>query len=146
MPLDGIGDFLPRFAVFNPHLHLTIKIGDDGPVTFEPTDPAWQRWRASNPPPIHWYDANRFGRLIASTIHADRSTGKRVRYLRDFVGQFRGLSSTGKRKLVLGSLAVRAGATMEAWLGADGQPISSRIQALHTAMLGESKRPKAADL
>ena len=99
-----------------------------------------------NAPPIHWYDADRFGRLIASTIHADRSAGKRVRYLRDFVGQFRGLSSTSKRKLVLGSLALPTGATMEAMLDANGQPITSRIQALHTAMLGESKRPKASDL
>ena len=46
MPLDGIRDFLPRFAVFNPHLHLTITIGNNEPATFEPTDPAWQRWRA----------------------------------------------------------------------------------------------------
>ena len=35
---------------------------------------------------------------------------------------------------------------MEALLDDAGQPISRRIQALHTAMLGESKRPKASDL
>src|SRR5262245_46826387 len=60
--------------------------------------------------------------------------------------QFRGLSSTGKRKVILGALDVPIGATMEALLDSDGQPVTDRIATLRRAMLGEARAPKASEL
>ena len=144
--LDEIGRFLPRFAAFNPHLHLTVRIGDDDPLIFRPSDPAWSRWRPSEPLPAHWFTTERFAQLVGATIHKDRTAGQPVRFVRDFVGQFRGLSSTTKRKAVLGSLGLLRAARLDALLTADGEPDLGRIALLHMAMCDESRPPKPAAL
>jgi hypothetical protein len=49
--------------------------------------------------PAHWYTAERLENLIASYVAAER-TGERVRTVREFVSEFRGLSGTAKQKQV----------------------------------------------
>ena len=144
--LDEIGRFLPRFAAFNPHLHLTVRIGDDDPQIFWPSDPAWSRWRPSEPLPAHWFTTERFAQLVGATIHKDRTAGQPARFVRDFVGQFRGLSSTTKRKAVLGGLGLLRAARLDALLTADGEPDLGRIALLHMSMCDESRPPKPAAL
>src|SRR4051812_38912095 len=65
---------LYKFATFNPHLHLAARVCGKAEV-HEPTDTAWRRWRPSEPAPAHWYDLDRFERLVAATIHRDRQLG-----------------------------------------------------------------------
>ena len=55
--LQPIRELLYRFAAFNPHLHLTARVGADAEV-WEPTNPAWQRWRPCDPAPAQWYDVS----------------------------------------------------------------------------------------
>jgi hypothetical protein len=101
------GRFLPlavSYLGLNPHLAITADWwnGDRLVDWTTPTNPAWEKWRPSDPIPIHWYTAERLQRYIAACVNRDMEHGVRVRSVRDFVGDFRGLSSTVKRSAVLG--------------------------------------------
>jgi DNA topoisomerase VI subunit B len=94
------------FIVFNPHLAITFDWDGQRLVDWGPTDRNWQKWRPSDPTPAHWYNADQLQRLIAAQVNRDRESGKRVRLVRDFVGEFRGLSGTAKRKTVLDEIGL----------------------------------------
>jgi DNA topoisomerase VI subunit B len=132
---------LYKFATFNPHLHLTARI--NGEKVYEPTDTAWRRWRPSEPAPAHWYDLDRFERLVAATIHRDRQLG-RVRTVRELVAGFRGLSGTAKQKAVLAALGM-ARTSLED-LVVDHRLDRDRLERLLEAMQAESRAVKAAAL
>ena len=112
--------------------------------TWEPTDPTWSRWRPSDPPPPQWYDLERFERLVAAMVHADRRRG-RVRTVRELVAGFRGLSSTGKQRSILIELGF-ARASLEELVGDDGALDRGLLERLLGAMRAESKAPKAEAL
>lgn len=61
-----------------------------------PTDPGWRKWRPNMPTSPHWYDAARLFRLIAATVAYAEDHRQPCPSLRDFVRDFRGLSSTVK--------------------------------------------------
>src|SRR4051794_22088015 len=137
---------LYKFATFNPHLHLTVQIGDgigSESRTYEPTDTAWQRWRPSEPAPAHWYDLGRFERLVAATIHHDRQLG-RARTVRELVAGFRGLSGTAKQKAVLAAVDM-ARPSLEA-LVVDHGLDRDRLDRLLKAMQAATREVKAAAL
>ena len=91
--LSLLGDY----AWLNPHLHLSGEWVDDPNRTFAvPTDPEWRKWRPNMPTSPHWYDAPRLFRLIAATVAHAEDTRQPCPSLRDFVRDFRGLSSTVK--------------------------------------------------
>ena len=64
------------------------------------TDPAWSKWRPSDPTSPHWYTPARLERLIAAYVGHDQDSG-RERMVREFVSEFRGLSGSAKQKAVL---------------------------------------------
>ena len=92
--------FLPlaeAYGWFNPHLNLNLSLilpADDEPMSWVATDPDWSKWRPSQPTSPHWYDPPCLNRLMAAEIaHAiDHRTA--CPSVRDFIGQFRGLSGT----------------------------------------------------
>jgi len=87
------------YTRLNPHLDLTVNWLDsalDEVVVIKPTTDAWAKWKPSDPTSPHWYTQERLERLIAGYII--RQPTKTVR---EFVAEFRGLSSTGKQKAVL---------------------------------------------
>ena len=57
----------------------------------------------SDPTSAHWYNVERFENLMASYVAAENDGG-RARTVREFVSEFRGLSSTVKQKKVTGQL------------------------------------------
>jgi hypothetical protein len=65
-----------------------------------PTDPAWRKWLPSNPTGSHWYDLERFIRLLAAYIAHDADRGSN-RTVREFVAEFDGLTGTAKQTRVL---------------------------------------------
>jgi DNA topoisomerase VI subunit B len=134
---------LTQYAAFNPHLGLTGRVGE-GVDTWEPTDPAWNRWRPSDPAPAQWYDLERFERLVAAMVHADRRRG-RVRTVRELVAGFRGLSGTAKQKVILAELGL-ARASLEDLVGGDGALDRELLDRLLGAMRAQSKAPKAEAL
>jgi hypothetical protein len=88
-----------RFAWLNPHMTLTITwFGEI--QRFDASNPAWKKWKASDPTSIHWYNRAQFERLIAACVRHDQDRGNN-RTVRDFVSTFRGLSGSSKQKAVL---------------------------------------------
>jgi hypothetical protein len=136
---------LYKFALFNPHLHLTVRFGDLGDKTtvYEPTNTEWKRWRPSEPAPAHWYDLDRFERLVAATIHRDRQL-RRVRTVRELVAGFRGLSGTAKQKAVLAAVGM-ARISLEG-LVVDHRLDRDRLDRMLRAMQAETRAAKAAAL
>ena len=90
-----------QYAWLNPHLSITVDWPGEC-TTIEPTDAAWRKWLPSDPTSAHWYTGQHLERLIAGYISNDAGTG-RERTVREFVSEFRGLSSTAKQKTVLGA-------------------------------------------
>jgi DNA topoisomerase VI subunit B len=97
--------FLPLvqgYSLFNPHATITLTLGDTVHEFTRTTD-TWTKWKPSDPTSPHWYSPEQFRTLIAAYVAAERRGGRAL-LVRDFVGQFRGLSSTVKRRAVLDGL------------------------------------------
>ena len=85
----------------NPHLTLTTDwFGERS--TAVATNPAWAKWKPSDPTSPHWYTAAHLERLVAGYIAHDADRG-RMRTVREFVAEFRGLHGSAKQKAVLGA-------------------------------------------
>jgi DNA topoisomerase VI subunit B len=85
----------------NPHLSLSVAApGLPDVWRVEATDPAWSKWRPSDPTSPHWYTPASLERLIAAYLAHDAAAG-RVRTVRELVAEFRGLARTAKQKEVL---------------------------------------------
>jgi hypothetical protein len=107
------------------------------------TDPGWTKWRACDPTSPHWYSPETFERLVAAYIQKDLELGRR-RPLRDFLGQFDGLSGTGRRSKILTALDLNRAALND--LLRDGELDGAAIVALLRAMQAEAKPVKAERL
>ena len=86
------------YSLFNPD--ATFELVDDGERTLlEPTATDWRKWLPTDPTSAHWYNQERLETLIGCCIGAERAAG-RVRTVREFLSEFRGLSATAKQKRV----------------------------------------------
>jgi hypothetical protein len=93
-------DLVLGFAVFNPH--ATIHLDWFGTRTvWGATAPSWQKWKPDRPTSAHWYERQHLERLVGAYITHDRDAGKEDRLVSDFLGDFDGLSRSGKRARVL---------------------------------------------
>lgn len=86
------------YSLFNPHATFDLRIHGER-TAVEATTPEWRKWLPTDPTSAHWYNQERLETLIGCCIGAERDGG-RVRSVREFVSEFRGLSSTGKQKQV----------------------------------------------
>ncbi|HEY8128944.1 MAG TPA: hypothetical protein VIF39_09575, partial [Hyphomicrobium sp.] len=59
------------------------------------------KWRPSDPTSAHWYDEARLKRLMGAYTADDEDHGREPRFVSDFIGEFRGLSGSAKKKAVL---------------------------------------------
>lgn len=100
---EQIRDLVADFTLLNPHLTLTLDCFGEIERT-EATDPAWRKWKPSSPTCPHWYEPEHLERLIGAYITHDNRNGGAKRTVREFVSEFRGLSSTIKQKAVLAEL------------------------------------------
>jgi DNA topoisomerase VI subunit B len=89
-----------NFAAFNPHLSIALSWGDEVEVGIEAADPAWSKWLPGMPTSAHWYDIERFNRLIAATVANDQGNDRET-LVREFVASFRGMARSETQKLVL---------------------------------------------
>jgi hypothetical protein len=60
------------------------------------SDPAWRKWKPSDPTSAHWYDSERLERLAGAYVGNDPD-----RTVRDFLADFRGMARSAKQKQVL---------------------------------------------
>jgi DNA topoisomerase VI subunit B len=96
----SIGELVAAYAWFNPHLTLRgVWFGREF-VNVEATNPAWEKWLPRNPTSAHWYDEARLQRYLAAHVARDRDLGQR-RTVREFIAEFRGLSSTAVQRRIL---------------------------------------------
>jgi DNA topoisomerase VI subunit B len=131
------------FSWLNPH--LTIEIDwDDEKTRIEATEPDWKKWRPSDPTSPWWYTDERIIRLMGAYIARDQEKGREPRTVREFVSEFRGLSGTAKRKLVLDE-AHAARVTLPAFFG-ESDVNRPRIARLLRAMQAQSRPVRPKDL
>jgi DNA topoisomerase VI subunit B len=84
---------IETYAAFNPH--ATFKLNGK---LYQRTDPNWQKWRPDEPTSAHWYTTQTLRDLIAAYVAEERRRGEKVKTVRAFVSEFRGLTSTIKQK------------------------------------------------
>jgi hypothetical protein len=83
----------------NPHLSLRVSWGGDVKLDVKASNPTWSKWLPCWPTSPHWYDESRFRRYMAAHIANREKTT-----VREFVSEFRGLSSTVKQKAILAEI------------------------------------------
>jgi hypothetical protein len=133
-----------RYVVFNPHLTLSVAIGDFS-RTWNATDPGWRKWTPGSATPIHWYTAERLVRLVQATIHADRTRHGSSRPAREFLAQFAGMSGSTKQKKILDALELQRATLDEAFV-VDGEVSRSRIDRAQHLLAEITKPPKVESL
>ena len=89
-----------NYAALNPHLSISVKWDDRNEVNIKAADPKWIKWLPSDPTPAHWYDAERFERLIAATLANDQDN-RRETLVRQFFASFKGMTRSAAQKTVL---------------------------------------------
>jgi hypothetical protein len=87
------------YVWINPHLSLRVSWGGDVKLDVKASNPTWSKWLPCWPTSPHWYDESRFRRYMAAHIANREKTT-----VREFVSEFRGLSSTGKQKALLAAI------------------------------------------
>ena len=127
---DRILQRLADYRLLNPH----VAIGKHGPGNV-----AWVKWRPSDPISPHWYEPEQFTGLIAAYLSAEQD-GAPVRHVRDFIANFRGLSSTVRQKEILSTLKL-TGAKLSA-LATNGDVDRELAAALLNAMKTASREVK----
>ena len=92
-------DFLvlaESYAWLNPHLTFRLSWNGEQVINIKASNPGWRKWLPAWPTSAHWYDKSRFRRYMAAHI-ANRGNIT----VREFISEFRGMTATAKRKLVL---------------------------------------------
>jgi hypothetical protein len=139
--VDDVRALAEGFAFLNPHLTITVVAFGDDVLELSATDPCWQKWTPRAPTSPHWYEREHLERLISAKIAHDGGGT-----VRDFLAEFRGLSSTGKRKAILGQLGL-AGQPLSCLLTGDGRDFDhARIAQLLNTMRAQTKPVSAKHL
>jgi DNA topoisomerase VI subunit B len=93
-------ELVEAYAWFNPHLTLRgVWLGREF-VNARATNPAWEKWRPSNPTSAHWNGTAHLQRYLAAHVAHDRDLN-RSRPVRAFIAEFRGLSATAVQHKIL---------------------------------------------
>jgi len=107
--LDMARDRFKRFATdytwLNPHLTLRGTWNGEEFVNVQASDPTWSKWRPRDPTSAHWYTPERLQRYMSAHVARDREL-RIDRPVREFIGEFRGLSGTAKQRRILAELGV----------------------------------------
>jgi DNA topoisomerase VI subunit B len=130
------------YAWLNPHLSVAMD-WDGEQAEIKATHPAWHKWRPSDPTPAHWYDPERFERLIAAYVANDQDH-QRTRTVREFIAEFRGMSGTAKQKQVLDGTSTARMTLIDFF--ADGKADKIKIANLLSAIQRATKPVKPQDL
>lgn len=124
------------YTFLNPHLMLRLTwMGTETQI--DAIDRDWAKWRPNEPTSAHWYEAEHLTRLIGAYIAHDQDKGA-DRTVREFVAEFRGLSSTVKQKKVLEATGL--GRVNLSTLADDHEVNRDKVRSLLTAMR-ENTRP-----
>lgn len=137
--LRNLQKLILDYSLFNPHATFMVN-----GRKFEATNTEWRKWLPTDPTCAHWYDVERLEYLVASYIAAERDQGKKPRTVREFVSEFRGLSSTAKQSKVTDQSRLERAYLQE--LVRDGKLDQGTLGRLLEAMKGESRVVKPEGL
>lgn len=98
---ESLIELVANFAWVNPHLSVRMSWNGVECVNYTASNPAWTKWLPSNPTCPHWYDYQRFERYMAAHVARRPKKGRAQFTVRDFLSEFRGLTSTIKQKAIL---------------------------------------------
>ena len=146
---DAKGRFLSlasTYILLNPHLTLSTEWRADAkPVRLDwrATDSGWTKWRPNQPTSAHWYHGERLKLLMAAEIAYAEDHRAAFTSVRDFIGQFRGLSGTAKARDICAELGVGERLSLAAFYQ---QHDSAAAMLLLTAMQARSQPVKPRDL
>ena len=140
---EALESLLWGYAAYNPHASFAWEIGEDS-VSLSATDPNWTKWLPADPTSPHWYTPETLRDLIAAYLNQERQDGAKARSVREFIGEFRGLSSTAKQKAVTTPLGLTGARLSD--LVADGGVSLVKVEGLLVAMQRESRPVKPAAL
>jgi hypothetical protein len=133
------------FAFLNPHLTLSVDAFGDK-LRVDATNRAWEKWTPGAPTSPHWYEVEHLERLLGAYIADERRGGRPPRSVREFLAEFRGLSSTVKRKQVLLALDL-AGEPLSCLLSDEGREFDhQRVAQLLNAMTAQTRPVPARQL
>jgi hypothetical protein len=138
--------FLPLiegYSLFNPHATIAADIAS-AVQRFDRTTATCEKWKPSDPTSAHWYTPAQLRGLMAAYVTAERRGGAALT-VRDFIGQFKGLSSTLKRKAILARIPTLAARSLSACV-TKGDIDTAVVSALLDAMRAESKPINPLDL
>jgi hypothetical protein len=125
----------------NPHLDISIATSEDV-HTWTAEDTTWRKWGSGDPTCPLWYDLPRFKNLIAANVALAGQCGEPCRTVADFISEFRGLSSTAKRRDICANAGVSRMSLADLLGGGQGH-----VTALLRAMKWAATRPvKPRDL
>jgi DNA topoisomerase VI subunit B len=93
-------DLIEAYTWFNPHLSVRGSWSGHEFINAAATNPDWKKWRPRDPTSPHWYDAARLQRYLAAHVAHDRDLGQ-SRTVREFISEFRGLSSSAQQRQIL---------------------------------------------
>ncbi len=102
--IQGIMTLIQAYSALNSRATF-IYNGIDCNFTFERSVEDWSKWLPSMPTSAWWYTTERFRSLIAGYVSISR-TGGNPKTVREFVSEFKGLTSTAKQKLVTESVGL----------------------------------------
>jgi DNA topoisomerase VI subunit B len=130
------------YTFLNPHLTLEVDwFGEHEAI--KATAPEWRKWRPCEPTSPHWYRLEHLERLVAAYVAHDADKG-RDRLVREFVGEFRGLTGSAKGKVVLEKTGL-ARTKLSELATAEGLN-TSKLRDLLAAMQAHSKPVKPPKL
>ena len=118
--------------------------GADVDSNAEATSPDWKKWKPSDPTSPHWYDVESLQALIAAYIAEEREGGK-VKTVREFVSEFKGLSGTAKQKRVIEAALFSPGDYLHDMVSG-GEVSRDMVELLLEAMQGEARPVSPATL
>lgn len=129
------------FAFLNPHFSLTCNWFGERLLNIKACDPAWTKWKPSDPTSAHWYGREHFEHLVAAHLsHETYGT------IRELVAEFRGFAGSAKQKLVLDATGLHR-SPLSALVNSDNKSFDSKqVANLHTALKEHSKPIKPVAL
>jgi hypothetical protein len=141
---DGaaLAKLVSDFFCVNPHLSIKFTWNGKTIVDASATDPKWTKWLPSNPTSPHWYDAQRLERYMAAHIARRQKRGRAIFSVREFLSEFRGLSSTMKQKKILEEFGA-SHISLAEFFGSHTRVNTDRIIALLEAMKRETRHVPA---
>ena len=128
---------LANYRLLNPH--LSVRYAGNVKANWERSNAAWVKWRPSDTLSPHWYELEQFTGLIAAYLSAEQD-GAPVRFVSEFVANFRGLTSTVRRKEILSALNLTGAKLSD--LAKDGDVNRAIAGELLSAMKAVSRKVK----